>query len=589
MPEVNSGPIINGMSANNAVGSGFSYSVSRYVGILWDAQGHIVTLLEVPGSTFPEVSGVSGNTQVGHADINETTHAVLWHGTTESWIDLNPGEASWSSADAADVDIQTGTAQFGDSEHAGLWRGTAESWVDLNPQGWDNSNASTASAGWQGGYAYNNGGSSVAAVWNSTADSFVNMHPTPLATYSEITGLSYGQACGEAYFGEYPHALYWPAFSPDSYIDLQSALPSDYIASRARGIWTDGAGKTYIVGYAQRGEPDYEQVAVMWTYGDNGCGAPIGSTDASLDCDGDMILDSCQTPAAADDCNQNGISDACETLDFTNESFDANSSGAFTVNGSAFISDGRAILTPTDFGQMGSIVRPPLTASPLSRARAIFDFRISDTGSYPADGFSFSLMDANVYDVNTVFGEDGPGPSALTVKFNTFDNGGETSNSIDIRYNGNLISHETFLPFDLVDSEWHRAVIDLSPGGALTVKVGTRPGDIQAIFNSVVIPDFNPFVALIGFGGRTGAGDNTHAVDNIRLGIPNLADRDHDGVPNVCQCLADFNLDGGVDGADVGAFFAAWENGDAAADVNFDGGIDGADVDTFFFRWESGC
>jgi hypothetical protein len=53
-------------------------------------------------------------------------------------------------------------------------------------------------------------------------------------------------------------------------------------------------------------------------------------------------------------------------------------------------------------------------------------------------------------------------------------------------------------------------------------------------------------------------------------------------------CPADFNRDGGIDGGDVEAFFAAWENGDQAADVNFDGGIDGGDVETFFAAWENG-
>jgi hypothetical protein len=54
-------------------------------------------------------------------------------------------------------------------------------------------------------------------------------------------------------------------------------------------------------------------------------------------------------------------------------------------------------------------------------------------------------------------------------------------------------------------------------------------------------------------------------------------------------CPADFNFDGGVDGADVDAFFAAWEAGDSSADINRDGGIDGSDVSYFFFRWENGC
>jgi hypothetical protein len=54
------------------------------------------------------------------------------------------------------------------------------------------------------------------------------------------------------------------------------------------------------------------------------------------------------------------------------------------------------------------------------------------------------------------------------------------------------------------------------------------------------------------------------------------------------DCPADFNRDGGVDGADVSAFYAAWELGDPAADVNRDGGVDGADVEEFFRRWEAG-
>lgn len=54
------------------------------------------------------------------------------------------------------------------------------------------------------------------------------------------------------------------------------------------------------------------------------------------------------------------------------------------------------------------------------------------------------------------------------------------------------------------------------------------------------------------------------------------------------RCAADFNQDGGVDGADVDAFFATWEEGSVAADVNEDGGIDGADVGAFFEVWEAG-
>ena len=53
-------------------------------------------------------------------------------------------------------------------------------------------------------------------------------------------------------------------------------------------------------------------------------------------------------------------------------------------------------------------------------------------------------------------------------------------------------------------------------------------------------------------------------------------------------CAADYNDDGGVDGADVDAFFADWSEGSPFADVNLDGGVDGADVDEFFIVWAAG-
>jgi Fungalysin metallopeptidase (M36)/Fungalysin/Thermolysin Propeptide Motif len=56
------------------------------------------------------------------------------------------------------------------------------------------------------------------------------------------------------------------------------------------------------------------------------------------------------------------------------------------------------------------------------------------------------------------------------------------------------------------------------------------------------------------------------------------------GVP----CPADFNGDGGVDGADVEAFFIAWQAADSSADVNQDGGVDGQDLAAFFIPWQAG-
>ena len=60
-----------------------------------------------------------------------------------------------------------------------------------------------------------------------------------------------------------------------------------------------------------------------------------------------------------------------------------------------------------------------------------------------------------------------------------------------------------------------------------------------------------------------------------------------------CECpgycfFSDFNQDGGVDNADVEAFYTDWENGLPSADVDLSGGVDGTDVEVFYCLWELG-
>lgn len=56
-----------------------------------------------------------------------------------------------------------------------------------------------------------------------------------------------------------------------------------------------------------------------------------------------------------------------------------------------------------------------------------------------------------------------------------------------------------------------------------------------------------------------------------------------------CGCIADFDSNGGIDGGDLAAFFAAFESGHASADVDSNGGVDGGDLAVFFAAFEGGC
>jgi hypothetical protein len=91
---------------------------------------------------------------------------------------------------------------------------------------------------------------------------------------------------------------------------------------------------------------------------------------------------------------------------------------------------------------------------------------------------------------------------------------------------------------------------------------------------------------------------DAQAIDCNRNGVLDQCERaalpgiDSDGNTYIdeCEypvCTGDFNSDGGIDGADVQAFFDAWSNAQPRADVNDDGGVDGGDIDVFFALWAS--
>jgi hypothetical protein len=71
---------------------------------------------------------------------------------------------------------------------------------------------------------------------------------------------------------------------------------------------------------------------------------------------------------------------------------------------------------------------------------------------------------------------------------------------------------------------------------------------------------------------------------NITLSTPAALTQGCGCVP----CTADFNDDGGIDGADVELYFSRWSAGDCRADLSGDGGIDGTDIDVFFALWVGG-
>jgi len=78
--------------------------------------------------------------------------------------------------------------------------------------------------------------------------------------------------------------------------------------------------------------------------------------------------------------------------------------------------------------------------------------------------------------------------------------------------------------------------------------------------------------------------------DAVEMADGTAFDRNHDGVPDACQCVADVIEDGVVDGSDLAAVLSCWGTDSAKyprADTNSDGIVDGTDLATVLGGWGS--
>ncbi|VAX39809.1 hypothetical protein MNBD_PLANCTO03-1971 [hydrothermal vent metagenome] len=78
-------------------------------------------------------------------------------------------------------------------------------------------------------------------------------------------------------------------------------------------------------------------------------------------------------------------------------------------------------------------------------------------------------------------------------------------------------------------------------------------------------------------------------VDYGQIVNGTLADTNDNGIPDICECVADFNNDGSVDTQDFLAFLNAWNAGESSADINGDGLVNSQDVLAFLNLWNAGC
>jgi hypothetical protein len=130
--------------------------------------------------------------------------------------------------------------------------------------------------------------------------------------------------------------------------------------------------------------------------------------------------------------------------------------------------------------------------------------------------------------------------------------------------------------YEGVRVKWQRDGVDVSPDDPR----------VSGALASLESPTYRTVATLTIVDAAVGDAGTYRAVFTDVCGVSTASEGA--GVCVGVSCAADFNSDGGVDGADVEAFLFAWMDGRCAADVNLDGGVDGFDLETFFATWQAG-
>lgn len=222
------------ISADRQVGVGYGIDVGG--ALIWSGTPDSVVVLDPAG----QAEAISGTQVVGRRG----GHAALWSTTGGAVVDLHPS-GYYSESGALDT---SGTKQVGycsvDSaiSHAVLWSGSAQSVVDLHPVGFVSSSARAISGGRQIGTGLTNaaspgGGHVHALLWSGSPESCVDLNPGG-STSSRGYGMDESNQVGVAD----NHAILWSG-TAENYVDLHpSSGFSETTATNVSGGRQVGVG-----------------------------------------------------------------------------------------------------------------------------------------------------------------------------------------------------------------------------------------------------------------------------------------------------------------------------------------------------------
>jgi hypothetical protein len=197
----------------------------------------------------------------------------------------------------------------------------------------------------------------------------------------------------------------------------------------------------------------------------------------------------------------------------------ANATG-ITLNGIAYLTNSPsdlAILTENVAGQSGSFTVDDLDAgAAIESFTATFKLQLGPGSGNPADGASFNFGP----DVTATMlsAEEGPGGTALTVSFDTYDNGvanehgAPSTPAVDIIFGGNVIASHAYAKADMVNGQLEDVSIQLTRAGKVSVAYKG-----QIIHTNVLVPGWAPTFGQFNMSARSGGESEWHEVANLSI------------------------------------------------------------------------
>lgn len=283
--------------------------------------------------------------------------------------------------------------------------------------------------------------------------------------------------------------------------------------------------------------------AVAVTAGGNGTGVIDGR-----DCDANGVIDSGELPAR--DCNGNGKHDCWDAAEGTViEDCDSNGIGDACEKQVA-VSVSR-IASPIGFGS-------PATLQIPGAAEAVSEvaLRIRARGDFSSVLEHLRMRVGDLVDVQVLGGT------------------------------GDCIAPHAEQVLTLSPDEFNRGI---APDGTWSASFVA-----SSAVDAALCPGGTWLELQVSYTGATSADCDANAeLDSCQIAAGTVADANGNGIIDSCEspatsCRGDLNLDGAVNGADLGALLGAWGSvapGGSVADLNGDGAVNGADLGSLLGAW----